>query len=501
MPGRTRSGSAAGSNVRLLPLTCAATLALLLGACAAGPPVAGDDPTAPLLVNDAQQLFAALQPANAGRHIRIAAGEYAVDRPLLVPDGATLDGAGVLRVDAQGLPGAWEAATATTLQVTGGFDGDVLTLGHGSALRGLRVLDLQNPESLPARRRGNVVSVASRAPGDTVTASIVACELVNPNGAGFSDAGPHGHGVAALTLNPLLGAPPAAHEGARVGLRVQGSIVRTGTGAAIFANNFAARGNVRLRLEGNRFEGSLVVSGGVSRPDAVTDAETSVESRRNLYQRAARSRVGWLLLGGSTPPHFLEAGVPGASRSTLHIDSIDDRIEGFHHGIEAAAARRIGAQSSMLSDNRLELRLQGTRIATVGDGAADLVLRGALSEAGPRAAPGEFPAGDRNVLHAAMSGVQGSGPRRNVFAQVVGPMRPTEQGAGNRLEFSGSRGEFERSNRGIDPAPAAGFFVGGPPWKRAAATAHATGPAVPGRIRGTLAQYIRTPFERAQPER
>jgi hypothetical protein len=244
---------------------------------------------------------------------------------------------------------------------------------------------------------------------------------------------------------------------------VHGSIVRTGTGAAIFANNFAARGNVRLRLEGNRFEGSLIVGGGVSRPDAVTDAMTSVESRRNLYQRAARSRVGWLLLGGSTSPHFLEAGIPGASRSTLRIDSIDDRIEGYHHGIEAAAARRIGAQSSMLSDNRLELRLQGTRIATVGEGAADLVLSGAVSETGPRAAPGEFPAGDRNVLHAAMSGVQGSGPRSNAYAPVAGPTRSTEQGAGNRLEFSGSSAEFGRSNGGIDPAPPAGFFVGGPP--------------------------------------
>jgi hypothetical protein len=117
----------------------------------------------------------------------------------------------------------------------------------------------------------------------------------------------------------------------------------------------------------------------------------------------------------------------------------------------------------MLADNRLELRLQGTRIATVGDGASDLVLSGALSEAEPRAAPGEFPAGDRNVLHAAISRVQGSGSRRNVYGRVVGPTRPTEQGAGNRLEFSGRGEEFERSNREIDPEPAAGFFVGGPP--------------------------------------
>jgi len=239
---------------------------------------------------------------------------------------------------------------------------------------------------------------------------------------------------------------------------VHGSIVRTG-GAAIFANNFAARGNIRLRLDGNRFEGYMTVGAGVSRPDAVTDAVTSVESRRNLFQRSVWSRVGWLLLGGSTSPHFLEAGIPGASHTTLRIDSTDDRIEGFNHGIEAAAARRIGAQSSMLSGNRLELRLQGTRIATVGDGAADLVLTGALSEAGRWVTPGEFPAGDRNVLHAEMNGVQGSGPRRNVFATVLGPAQSSNWGTGNQVRFAGSAAEFRRGNPGVDPAPGAEMFV------------------------------------------
>jgi hypothetical protein len=61
-----------------------------------------------------------------------------------------------------------------------------------------------------------------------------------------------------------------------------------------------------------------------------------------------------------------------------------------------------------------------------------------------------------------MSGVQGSGPRRNVYAHVVGPTRSDGQGAGNRLEVAGGVGEFARSNRGIDPAPAGDFFVGGP---------------------------------------
>lgn len=440
-----------------MPVALAAGLVVQLAACVAPPAL--HDAQAPLLVSDAAQLIAALQPANAGRRIELAAGEYAVDRPLLVPDGATLVGAGRMRLDDSGLPAGFEAGTATTIYVAAGFNGDVLTLGHGSALQGLRVVDLANTEALPNRRRGNVVFVGSRAPADTVTASVVACELVNPNAAGFSDVGPHGHGIVALTLNPSLGAPPAAHEGALINVRVQGSIVRAGTGAAIFANNFAARGTVRLRLEGNRFDGYLVVSAGVSRPDAVTDAVASVESRRNLYQRAARPRVGWLLLGGSTSPHFLEAGIPGASRSTLRVASTDDRIEGFRHGIEAAAARRIGAQSTMLSDNSLELRLQGTRITTVGDGAADLVLAGALSEADPLGAPGEFPAGDRNALLVEMSGVQGSGPRRNVFAAVLGPAQPSSQGTGNRLSVLGDAAAFQRLNPGVVPGPGAELFV------------------------------------------
>jgi hypothetical protein len=421
---------------------------------------AAQDEQSPLLVSNAAQLVAALQPANAGRRIELAAGEYAIDRPLLVPDGATLVGSGRMRLDDSGLPAGFEDGTATTIYVAVGFEGNVLTLGHGSALQGLRIVDLANTEALPNRRRGNVVFVGSRAPADTVTASVVACELANPNAVGFSDVGPHGHGVVALTLNPSLGAPPVAHEGALVSVRVQGSIVRTSTGAAIFANNFAARGNVRLRLDGNRFEGFLTVGAGVSRPDAVTDAVTSVESRRNLYQRAAQQRVGWLLLGGSTSPHFLEAGIPGASRTTLRVDSVDDRIEGFRHGIEAAAARRIGAQSSMLSDNRLELRLQGLRIATVGDGAADAVLSGALSEAERWTTPGEFPAGDRNVLQVEMTGVQGSGPRRNVFGAVLGPAQPSNFGTGNQVMFVGSAAEFRRGNPGVDPGPGAETFVG-----------------------------------------
>jgi hypothetical protein len=424
---------------------------------------AESDPTrGSMLVRTSGQLVEALTPANAGRRIRVTRGEYRIDRPLQVPDGATLEGEGVMSFGADGLPAGFEPGTETVLRVTDGFHGQVLTLGHGSALRGLRVVDLANPPSQPPLRQGNVVYVASRAPGDTIAASIVECELVNPNLVGFSDTGPHGHGVVALTLNPNLGAPPAAHEGARVSVRVQRSVVRTHTGAVVFANNFAARGAVTVVLEGNRFEGYLTAGAGVSRPDAVTGSLTLIDSRGNRYLRSGRDRYGWLLLGGSTSPHFLEAGIPGAARATLRVESTDDHIEGFRQGIQAAAARRIGGQSSLLLDNRVELRLRGTRIRSDGEGASDFILQGAMSEVAQAEGPGEFPAGNRNVLRVVMEDVSGSGERRNVYADVVGPTRLENQGVGNRLEVTGDATSFVRSNGGIDPPPNVQFFVGTP---------------------------------------
>jgi hypothetical protein len=419
-----------------------------------------DSGLAPLVVRSAPQLRDALQPENAGRHIRVLRGDYTIDRSLAVPDGATLEGEGVMLTGPDGLPGGFEPGTETTLRASGGFEGHLLTLGHGSAVKGLRLLQAVNPPAQPPARGGNVVFVGSRAPNDTIAASILECDIVSPGRGGFNDAGPIGHGIAAVTLNPALGAPPAAHENAQVSVSVRRSIVRAGTGAAVFANNFAARGKVTLRLEGNRFEGYLVAAAGVSRPDGVTGSVTSVESRRNLYTRSGFDRHGWLLLGGSTSPHFPDAASPGASRNQLHLESTADRIEGFRYGIQAAAARRLGAQSAALSDNRLDLHLQGTKFVTQSDDAADLVLQAALSEIGQASGPGEFPAGDRNVLRLQMSGVTGSGQRRNVFADVVGPQQPANRGTGNRLEIAGEVATFRQANPAIEPPPDPRYFVG-----------------------------------------
>lgn len=428
-------------------------------ACA-GPATGPDVATQPLVVRTYAELVDALQPGNAGRRIRVARGEYPVDRALHVPDGATLEGEGIMRIGSDGLPEGFAPGSETTLRVVAGFEGQVLTLGDRSVVRGLRVVDLANPPSQPSLRQGNVVYIGSRAPGDVVAASVIDCEIVTPHKPGFSDAGPLGHGIVLITLNPNLGAAPVAHEAARVSLLVRRSIVRTQTAAALFAINFAARGEVTARLEGNRLEGNMVLSGGVSRPDMVDGAHTQVTSRRNLYVKSGGRLPGWILIGASGSPHFDQAGVTGASRAMLRLDSVDDRIEDFRWAIYAAAARRLGADSSQLSDNRVELSMLDTRIRTSGEGAADLVLQGTLSEVAQFEGPGEFPGGDRNVLRVQMQGVTGSGVRANRYAHVAGPVLSRNMGSGNHLEIVGSPAEFVHANSGIEPAPDAEFFVG-----------------------------------------
>jgi len=438
-----------------------AALGIVLTGCRS--PVLGPTATEqPLVVSSSAQLVAALQPGNAGRRIRILRGDYDVDRPLVVPDGATLEGEGVMVIGSDGLPAGFEAGTESTLRATGAFRGHLLTLGHGSAIRGLRLLDLGNATSQPALRQGNVVHLASRAPGDVISASVDDCELATDQTHGFSEVGPHGHALVALTLNPNLGAPPAAHEGAQVELVVRRSIVRTRIGAAVFANNFAPRGEIRLLLAGNRIEGYLIASGGTTRPEQVHDSGVVIESHGNLYRRVGLDRFGWHLLGASTSPHVQEVPGEGSTRNSLSMISRDDRIEGFRAGIQAAAARRLGLSSEPLSDNRLEIDLRGTRILTEGEGAADLVLRAAVSEIEQEKGPMELAAGDRNLLRLRMSGVTGSGRRGNVFADVLGPREPANFGTGNQPQVVGEAESFRQANRAIDPSPGPQHFVGEP---------------------------------------
>lgn len=445
------------------PVSAAALAILLLAALALAPtapaPVASAGTPATILVHDSTELVTALDQRNAGRHIRVLPGDYAITTPLLVPDGALLEGSGEMRI-ADGLPTGFGPATETTLRVVSGFEGDLLTLGNDSKISGLRLIDIAPVPATAVPRTGNVVMVGSRGPGDSVTAEIRDCEIVNPQSYGVAADGPAGHAIVILTRNPARQDNPPPHEGATLKLHMVRSIVRaTGNGGAVFALNFAARGEISVEFEDNRIEGPVSIAGGASRPDLVTQASTSFESNRNLYTRNPRGldRFAWRVIGGSSA-HVPELAAPGASFNVAKVHSVDDRIEGIKVGILASAGRRWLGASGPVSDNRVDLDLTGTRIRTEGEDAADFLLQGTLSEEA-NGVGRQFAAGDRNIVRVIMRGVTGSpAERANRYTDVYGPSRQTDQGSGNRLEFAGTLAGFAIANPGISPAPPAEFF-------------------------------------------
>ena len=416
-------------------------------------------PANAIVVSNAADLVGALSPLNAGRRIVVRAGTYAISTPLVVPDGASLEGEGVMEF-AGGLPTGFTPASLTAVEMVANVPGPVVTLGDGSSIRGLRIVDLQG------RAVANVVAVWSRGPGDDVTASITDTEIVNPNPHGIVFQGPTGTGISALTLNPNLGAPPGPHHDATVRVRVDGTLVRSPNGGVgLFAFNFAERGTVSVRQTGSVVGGGIISNGGVSRPDAVVDAVVRIDSRRNLYLEEAADpcaapRLGWNLSGGSGPPVPLPVGE--TSGNTLAMTSLDDRIEGFAMAVLATGARRFfGAPTAgPTSGNSLDLSLIGTAISTpsCGNVGADLRLAGALS------GNDTLTPGTDNIVRAVIRGVTGSGARNNYYLDAVGPsgaLAPAFQGSGNRLDIVGNAQAFDRTNSGLDPAPGAAQFVGG----------------------------------------
>ena len=436
-------------------------LAALAVALMAPPDPAHAAARATILVHDSTELLAALDARNAGRRIRVLPGDYAINSPLIVPDGVLLEGGGVMRI-ADGLPSGFEAGTETTLRVASAFEGDLLTLGNGSIISGLRLIDIAPPPVTAAPRPGNVLVLGSRAPGDSVAAEIRDCEVVNPQPSGVLFDGPSGRAIVILTRNPAREQRPPPHEGASVSLVMSHSIVRSaGDGGALFAINFAARGEVSVKFEDNRVEGSVSVAGGASRPDLVAQARTSLESSRNLYVRnpGGTDKFGWRVVGGSSA-HIPGLASPGASSNVARVHSIDDRIEDFKVGIQAAAGRRWLDASGPVSDNLVELDLERTRVRTEGQDAADFAFQGAFSEPAPGVGR-EFPAGDHNVTRIRMRNVTGSpAVRANQYSDASGPALVDNKGVGNRLEIPGGAAEFARNNTSISVAPPAEFFTG-----------------------------------------
>jgi hypothetical protein len=463
-------------NLRFTLILAIALFAISAGGCATdttnptAPLIAGlsgteanpQDETAIVVTNSAE-LGAALVPENAGRRIRVRAGDYPLTQLLTVPDGVTLEGEGVMLFDGVGMPTGFAAGTRTTLIMTTNVAGNVLTLGNGVMVRGMAIEDL-------AGRAGNSIGVPSRDVGDRVFTTLAEVEIVNPNSHSIVPAGPAGCGVAVVTLNPNMGADPPPHAGPELGARISSSIIRsnaTGTGCGLFAFNFAPVARVSVALDGNVVVGGIIVSGGVSRPDAVHDSRTEIQSKRNLYRngsadQCAPQRIGWNVNGGSGTP----APLPTAAteRNSVRIHSFDDRIEGFTTAMLAVGGRRFFAApiAGPTTDNSVDLQLLGTTIATPSCGAATAVADFRL--AGALVSGASLVPGDGNTLRALMRGVTGSGSRSNVYADVLGPtgpLAPLFQGTGNRLEIAGNLHAFEQTNRGIDPAPGSEFFTGG----------------------------------------
>ena len=412
-----------------------------------------------IVVGSSADLAAALSPANAGARVHLLAGSYAIDRPLTVPDGSVLEGEGVMQFDETGRPTGFAPGTGTTLTMAANVPGNVITLGNGSALERVAIQDLKG-------RPGSAVGVVSRAPNDSVSASIAEIEVFNPNAHFNGPLGPSGCGVAVRTDNPNLGAAPPAHEGATLVVSLVRSIIHSTamTGCGLFAFNFAARGNISVSAADNVIGGGLIADGGVSWTDEVHDATVSVDSRRTVYREDYASacsdpRSGWNLTGGSSAPAPIV--LPATERNTLVVHSVNDRIEGFASAVLATGSRRFfnSPVDGPSNGNGIELQMIGTTIAAAPCPGVDFKLAGALSF-------GSYWPGDGNYVRALLRGVTGSGTRANIYGNsLVGavPLPDGLQGTGNRLEIIGSPRSFAATNTGIDPAPGAEFFTSSRP--------------------------------------
>jgi hypothetical protein len=400
----------------------------------------------PLYLSSVAELEAALVDDNAGRRLVLQSGVYAIDVPLVVPDGVSLEGEGIMLTD--GLPTGFEPGTETTIVAANPFAGDLLTLGDGAQLRGLQI-------EQPFEVAGNVVTVKSRAPGDTISASIVDCELISDNVNGIGPDGPVGGGVLVFTRNPNpFGAPPP-HDGSDLALRMDNSIVQVTPGAnAVFGINFSSLSSVTISLARNRLNGTLNIVGGVSRFDQVSGSATMIYSDRNLYEGTPIA-AGMQIQGGAAPPVPVPA--PGSNDNYVYVSSSNDRIEGFGWGILAAAAGRFNDTTGPSSRNTVDLRIRGLSLDSQGAGAADLSLFAAQSS-------GQYSPGDNNTLLVLIRDTTGSGPTDNRYGATVddiGDPLPSNLGSGNRLELSGNQRAFDQANANIIPLPPTKFFAGG----------------------------------------
>lgn len=405
-------------------------------------------------VRDAVELRAAMAEAPRGSTIMLLAGDYALDRPLQVPDGVTLVGVGVMELR-DGRAAGFRAGPVSLLRAAAKFDGSLLTLGDGVTLRGLSILD-QVPERGAPMRSGNVVAVVSRTAHDRLSARIEDCEIVGGAESGVSPGGPTGHGIVVLTLSPALGQPGQAHEQTQLSLSVSRSVISM-RGLSLFILNFARDSRIEAEISASQLT-AIVATGGASRPQLVTGSSVALRSSGNLY-RPSPGEVpdfAWMVFGGSSP-HLQAPQIPGARGNLLTLSSSEDRIEGFRIGVLAAGARRRVEGSGTLQDNRAQLELRDLTIAAPDASAIGVSLHGALSGTGMDDGAA-FPTGERNVLEVRMSSVRFDGtPGRNRYSATFGDAPDDPTADSNRLVIEGTAAAFAIANPGFAPPPPGSF--------------------------------------------
>jgi hypothetical protein len=123
------------------------------------------------------------------------------------------------------LPGS-----VTTLRVVRALTSDVVTLGDGASIRGLRIEQLADDAAGTSAEIGNVVAIVSRRARDRVSAAIRDCEIVSPNPDAANTAGPGGRAIVLLTRHRVTGQIAETHKGASVSATIERTIVRSRTG-------------------------------------------------------------------------------------------------------------------------------------------------------------------------------------------------------------------------------------------------------------------------------
>jgi protein kinase-like protein len=426
-------------------------------------------------ITTAAELTAALTPQNAGRRVHLRAGTYDITHPLIVPDGMTLEGEGMMSVAGSGYATGFNNTPRTILRMKANVGGDIVTLGNKATLRNLEISDLEG-------RSGNIVAVQSRRRRDSVSVLISDVVVVNPNQLAITTAGAVGRGLVVVTRNANGKADPPPDDSSQVSVRMTRSVIKSPAGGGgFFAFNFTAGSRIVLDISQSSIGGSSEADGGVSRGDAVHDSEVSITSRKNLYvnevaDKCAVNSLGLNITGGSGAPIAMK--LPQTKRNRVVVHSVDDRIDGFKTAVLATGGRSFYAASlnPPPDDNHIELRLVGTTLITPSCPPLRRVINspGAAAAADERSEKvrdlrivgseivneGADP-GEGNTVHLELSGVTGSGTRANRYANAdagYGLLPRSLQGKGNRLEVAGDPATFSRMNRSIDPAPAAEFF-------------------------------------------